>query len=448
MYEIVIAVLTYLQYNIVLSTKPIYEAPTYFPAVQICNNIPYDNQVIDSYVTNITNQYNITLDTFSTLKQYTDTVSSLVKSKLAKLSQSDTFDSFQAGYKLENMLISCFYDQNPCSQADFYYQNDFNYGDCFSFNLGLINNAGYSKTTNSLLKKSSFPSETNALQLELYVGSPENQAFTYGAGIRVTVFNQSVIPFPKDIGISVPTGLKTDIQVSRTFISHLDKPYSNCLTDPVDYTQNNILETLKNNYSIGSNMYKQSFCLKVCLQQYIINQCGCYDLAFTLQNFSNNNLKGCYEDSDLNCYHDKYIDYINNNQDAYCYKQCPIECNEIIIDMKTSYASYPSLWYADLMLNNSAFINMVKQTSTATNTTTTIDYDFISKSTLLINIFYNTMGYTYIEESPAMTIDNLIAIFGGNLGLFLGVTILSIVEFIEIIFYMIYFNVKKFKFNT
>ena len=139
---------------------------------------------------------------------------------------------------------------------------------------------------------------------------------------------------------------------------------------------------------------------------------------------------------------------INDNQDAYCYKQCPIECNEIIIDMKTSYASYPSLWYADLMLNNSAFINMVKQTSTATNTTTTIDYDFISKNTLLINIFYNTMGYTYIEESPAMTIDNLIAIFGGNLGLFLGVTILSIVEFIEIIFYMIYFNVKKFKFNT
>jgi hypothetical protein len=55
---------------------PIYEAPINFIAVQIYNNIPYDNQVISSYVTNITKQYNITLNTlFSTLKEYTDTVS-------------------------------------------------------------------------------------------------------------------------------------------------------------------------------------------------------------------------------------------------------------------------------------------------------------------------------------------------------------------------------------
>jgi hypothetical protein len=46
-------------------------------------NISYDNQVISSYVTNITKQFNITLNTFSTLKEYTDTVSALVNSNLA-----------------------------------------------------------------------------------------------------------------------------------------------------------------------------------------------------------------------------------------------------------------------------------------------------------------------------------------------------------------------------
>ncbi len=425
MYELVIAVIAYLQYNIVLTVTPIYEAPTNFIAVQICNNIPYDSQAIDSYVKNVTNQYNITTNTYSTVKQYTDQVSSLVKSKLAKQSLLGNFDPFQAGYNLENMLISCFYDSNPCSFADFYYQNDFNYGDCFSFNLGLINNAGYNATNSiSPILKSSFSGAANALQLELFVGSPANQELTYGSGIRVTVYNQSVIPFPKDMGITVPTGMQTDIIVSRTLIYHLGQPYSNCLSDPVDYTQNVILQTIQNNYTVSnviSQVYKQSYCLKVCLQQYIINNCGCFDLSFIMQNWNSSGLRGCHEDSDLICYKTWYLNYINNNQDTYCYSMCPLECNEIIVDTSTSYATYPSLWYANLMLNNSAFINMVQQTAPAN---TTIDVGFLQQNTLLVNVFYDTMGYTCSQESPAMTVDALIATFGGNTGLFLGMTFL------------------------
>ena len=70
----------------------------------------------------------------------------------------------------------------------------------YSFNLGSINNAGYSATNSTPpLLQSSFPGADNGLLLELYVGAPANQALSYGSGIRVTVYNQSVIPFPKDM---------------------------------------------------------------------------------------------------------------------------------------------------------------------------------------------------------------------------------------------------------
>ena len=443
MYELVMAVMAYLQYGVILSTTPIYEAPTVFPAVDICNQVPFDSVVTSAYVTNITNQYNLTLSSFANVKDYTDSVSSLVQAELAKKSMAGSFNSFESGYNLDDMLISCFYEGTRCNTSSFYYYNDITYGNCFSFNLGKINNAGYGSTTtqNSLLK-SSFPGADNGLQLELYVGSPHNQQLSYGTGIRVTIHNQSIITYPKNNGITVPTGMQSDIQVSRTFISHLNQPFSNCLTDPVDYTQNSILQTLKNNYSIGTNVYEQSFCLKVCLQQYIINQCGCYDLTFPMA--MPGNLRACYEQIDLTCITNSYLTYLNNNQDTFCYAQCPLECNEIQISLSTSYSNYPSLWYGTLMMNNSAFVNMVQQTAPAN---TTIDYSFIQQNTLLLNVFYNTMGYTYIEESPAMTIDALIAAFGGNVGLFLGVTILSLVEFVEIIFYMIYYNVVKFLFK-
>ncbi len=53
------------------------------------------------------------------------------------------------------------------------------------------------------------------------------------------------------------------------------------------------------------------------------------------------------------------------------------------------------------------------------------------------------MPYSCSQESPAMTIDALVATFGGNVGLFLGITFLSLVELVEIAYYLIYFNIKK-----
>ncbi len=140
-------------------------------------------------------------------------------------------------------------------------------------------------------------------------------------------------------------------------------------------------------------MYKQSYCLKVCLQQY---QCGCYDLSFQMQNWNSTGLRGCYEDTDLICYQQQYINYINNNQHTYCYSMCPLECNEIIINTKKSYATCPR--YANLLLNNSAF--MVQQTAPAN---LTIDYGFLAANALLSNVFYNQMSYSCSQESPSMT---------------------------------------------
>jgi len=92
------------------------------------------------------------------------------------------------------------------------------------------------------------------------------------------------------------------------------------------------------------------------------------------------------------------------------------------------------------MLNNSAFLTMVAKTA-ATNFTPTVS--FLQSNTLQLNVYYNTMGYMVVQESAAVTVDVLIAQFGGNVGLFLGMTFMSLIEIVEVVFYMIYFNIKK-----
>lgn len=63
----------------------------------------------------------------------------------------------------------------------------------------------------------------------------------------------------------------------------------------------------------------------------------------------------------------------------------------------------------------------------------------------MININFEDMFYTYVYQSPSITVEQLIAFIGGNFGLFIGISLLSLVEVIEIIFNLIFFLIKRAK---
>lgn len=437
-YELVIAILAYLSYGVVLSTSPVYEAPTQFPAVDICNLVPYDSLSASEDINFIFKSNNITNTKFTNAKNYTDTVSDLIKAYYAKLALNGSSHSFKKGYNLEDILISCFYEGTACNISDFFYYSDYNYGNCFSFNLGKTNRAGYNSTqTLHSTLASSFPGVKNGLQLELYVGDAQNQNFSYRNGIKITVHNKSIISFPIEMGLNIPTGFQTDLIVKRTFINHLNAPYSNCLTDPVDYKQNNILQIMMKNYTTATTVYQQSFCLKVCKQRYTISECGCYDLSFPMLNSSN--MRGCFEFEEIKCIYKTNLKFINNDQDTYCYSQCPLECNELLFDFQATYSNYPTKWYADMLIVDSNFLQLINRVAP----NRTLSYDYLKQNTLLLNVFYDKMQYLSSIESPAITIDMLVAIIGGNMGLFLGISVLSFIELVELVFVTVHCCIKK-----
>ena len=73
---------------------------------------------------------------------------------------------------------------------------------------------------------------------------------------------------------------------------------------------------------------------------------------------------------------------------------------------------------------------------------TQIDPESAAKSVVKVNIFYESMSYELSRESPKMDIVSLLASIGGNLGLFLGVSVFSLCEIIEVVI-EIYFASKK-----
>lgn len=133
-------------------------------------------------------------------------------------------------------------------------------------------------------------------------------------------------------------------------------------------------------------------------------------------------MTGCYESQQVACVENSTSKFYNSDAATKCTRQCPIECKIVRYSHGISLAKYPSEW-----LSNQTDLNP-KQTT----------------ERLLINIYFGEMFYSLVEETPAMTVDQLLALVGGSLGLFLGASLLTLLEVVEFAYYVcLYFAVRN-----
>lgn len=67
----------------------------------------------------------------------------------------------------------------------------------------------------------------------------------------------------------------------------------------------------------------------------------------------------------------------------------------------------------------------------------------ITKNCLYLNVFYDDLATTYTSELPAVTAISLFGSVGGNLGLFIGISILTFVELLELFINIILILISK-----
>ena len=99
------------------------------------------------------------------------------------------------------------------------------------------------------------------------------------------------------------------------------------------------------------------------------------------------------------------------------------ECNHFTL--YSNFAKFPSKAYAEYLLSDQDFL--------AKLTYKNVTIDQLSSSVLSINAYYEKAIYQRIVETPQTTSITLISNLGGQLGLFLGVSLLSFVEIFEVL---------------
>lgn len=183
-------------------------------------------------------------------------------------------------------------------------------------------------------------------------------------------------------------------------------------------------------------------CFRICLQEYILRECSCIDgsLPNIYKNTNNNNNESsvnvCQTVSLLNCVSSARIEYFSNQNSTLSIecatKHCPLECDSESIEMTTSSSRYPTQYYQGYM---SAHTNILsKFPSTAPPE--------LTKTTVYLSVFFDDIATTYTEEIPAITGTTLLGTIGGNLGLFIGASLLTFVEIIELLIEFLFIAFK------
>ena len=172
--------------------------------------------------------------------------------------------------------------------------------------------------------------------------------------------------------------------------------------------------------------YQQKSCQRMCNQKNYGLNCKCSYPNRPIY-FDNENMRIC----DLSGPDHECIEKTLRNSKLY-FKDCdcPLECETTSYSYTNSIAQYPSLWHYENNLKNFSVIQ-------------NLSFQEVRESVAKVQIGYSQMEQTIITEEKKIEFNDLVSNLGGTLGLFLGFSFLTLVEFIEIILQAILILINK-----
>lgn len=253
--------------------------------------------------------------------------------------------------------------------------------------------------------------------MELFTGLSDDyykkffHEWVYNA-INVYISDADHLKLDKN-GWPIKPGVSASVSLKETFYQNLPSPYSDCqYPDTID---NDVVRRMRN-----ANMsYDRFNCISLCQQYLLSNVSGCYPINYP-------NLfdqTGCKNQEELLKSSKTVLRDL-----SVCSVWCPPECEQLVYEVEISYTDFPTRNYAYQMIQDRVeHFERLFQTKN-------ISYDMLSKSVLSIFVYFDDMALTKIVESPSVEFVDLISNIGGIVGLFIGFSVLTLVELIELAF--------------
>ncbi|XP_042200210.1 acid-sensing ion channel 1B [Callorhinchus milii] len=298
----------------------------------------------------------------------------------------------RAGHDMKDMLLHCIFRGEFCTAQDFKIVFT-RYGKCYTFNSGQIKDQPILTTLKG--------GTGNGLELMLDIQQDEylpvwgeTDETSFEAGIKVQIHSQSEPPFIDQLGFGVPPGFQTFVACQEQRLRYLPPPWGDCKSTPMD---SDFFDT----YSITA-------CRIDCETRYLVENCNCRMVHMP------GDAPYCTPEQYKECA-DPALDFLVEKDSVFC--TCETPCNMTRYGKELSMVKIPSKASAKYLAKK---YNKSE--------------DYIGENILVLDIFFEALNYETIEQKKAYEVAGLLGDIGGQMGLFIGASLLTILELFDYVY--------------
>ncbi len=382
------------EFKTFISTKTKVSNELTLPAISFCDSNYYDDWQTVRQTLNPLPQ--------SCSQSFND---SLFANQKDKLYFNKACDMFLA----RNGIQACSLNHKTCSfPKDFKTQK--NMAMCYTLNR------------NSHMKHTIASGHGTGLQMMLYFNEsdiPSNLVSEHlnpllndnRGGLYVSIHDQrSYVAGFIDDGIKLPVGYHTLIGIKKFVIKRKPSPFpSNC-----------VMEGKEKYLKVFPGKHNIKLCLMSCFVKTVYEKCGfLMNMAKVLmeKEFDVQEPRNLTPVQQEMCYRTVY-DYGFKTDNC----NCSVPCEEIRYQTEVMRKPWPQKWQTD------KFHKIFAQAVNKPN----LSHAMIKENFLKVSIYYDDFITRVLEEEEAYTVESLVSDFGGQLGLFLGMSIISMIEMIHL----------------
>uniref|UniRef100_UPI00398EB6E7 acid-sensing ion channel 1C-like n=1 Tax=Pristiophorus japonicus TaxID=55135 RepID=UPI00398EB6E7 len=391
LYQVADRVDYYTQYHHVTTLDEMDSSAMIFPAITFCNQ-------------NSFRKSRITKNDLYWLGGLLGIKESDFPAFLAAIGQSSDFSSFfptktydmaelydRTGHEISDMLLDCSYRSDECGSKDFSVTFT-RYGKCYTFNSG--------RDGNPLLTTMK-GGTGNGLEVMLDIQQDEylpvwdkTEETSFEAGLKIQIHTQDEPPYIHELGFGVAPGFQTFVSTQEQRILYLPPPWGDCRTSSMN--------------SGFFTTYSITACRIDCETRYLVENCNCRMVHMP------GNADVCTPEQYKDCA-DPALEFLVEQDSNYCL--CETPCNVTRFGKEISMVKIPSKASAKFLAKK---FNKTEQ--------------YITENILVLDIFFEALNYETIEQKKAYEVAGLLGDIGGQMGLFIGASILTILEIFDYVY--------------
>ncbi len=247
------------------------------------------------------------------------------------------------------------------------------------------------------------------MHLEIFVGENEYQPCWQSLrGALIAIKNKGQVPVFVSDGLKLANGVENNFQLEKTVWKRLGAPYSRCIRKMSEAEDTKWIKY----QSDLDGSYNQKRCLITCSERKALDE--------------NKEICAKVNNTRFDCLYS-----LKNQTQFYesCAPSCPMACDFSSFEaVKISYSEYPSYSHSELLKKDPRFVERFTYYPNETLT-----HDRIKENVLKVNIYFASMDVNYYEETPEIDFNSLLGSLGGGFDLFLGISVLSFFEIIDVI---------------